>query len=329
MSRRFTLGACAAFVVVAVALSCKSNPTADEPSGEAATLDVTSVTTGADAMSSFITVCKKSGGQAPAPVSEPVSGVTALLKRALEMRNDPVVRMGFTKGRLTSTKPADELGACGGRMTYPSYSHSNGTTTGVFQFDNYCTQDSDTGERTTLNGRVSFTNVGTPTSSGPVTNRVEASSSDGVTQVTRSSSGAQLSSQKLTFTDYVYTAGVPGGSPTSSKPDQLTAKSMSLTDQTTGKSYRQTDYAMTYFNTASGGEQMTVSGRGYRSNGDYFDVSTTSPITTNSSGDYTGGQLTFKGDGNSTAVLTVVPGGTLQGTMTVNGQPVTAVPTCK
>jgi hypothetical protein len=329
MSRRLTLGACAAFAVVAVALSCKSNPTADEPSGKATTLDAASVSSGASQMSSFITVCRKSGSQAPAPVSEPVTGVTALLKRVMEMRNDPVVRMGFSQGRLTSTKPADQLGDCGGRITYPSYSHSSGTTTGVYQFDNYCTRDSDTGERTTLNGRISFTNVGTPTPNGPVTNKIEASSSEGVSQITRSASGAQVSSQKLAFTDYVYTAGVPGGTPTSSKPDQLTAKSLTLTDQATGKSYRQTDYKMTYFNTSSGGEQITVSGKGYRSNGDYFEVTTTSPITTNSSGDYTGGQLTFKGDGNSAAVLTVVPGSTLQGTMTVNGQPLTSVPVCK
>jgi hypothetical protein len=331
MSRRFTVGACAAVSIAAVALlvSCKSNPTADAPSGQATTLDVTSVSTGITEMSSVIAVCRKTGSPAPTPVGARDDGTTSLLARALAMRTDPVVRIGLTRGRLTSTKPADQLGDCGGRITYPTYSHSSGTTTGTYQFDNYCTKDSDTGERTTLNGRISFTNVGTPSSSGPITNRVEASSSDGVTQVTRSSAGVQTSSQKTSFTDFVYAVGVPGGSPTSSKPDQLTIKDFSLVDQTNSKSYRQTNYSMTYFNTSSGGEQISISGRGYRSNGDYFDVSTTTPIVTNSSGSYTGGQLSFKGANNSTAVLTVVPGSTLQGTMTVNGQPVTSVPVCK
>ena len=74
---------------------------------------------------------------------------------------------------------------------------------------------------------------------------------------------------------------------------------------------------------------MTVSGRGYRSNGEYFNFSTTSPITSDSDGDYTGGKITFTGANNSTAVLSIVPGSMPQGTLTVNGEPVTNVPVCR
>ena len=67
---------------------------------------------------------------------------------------------------------------------------------------------------------------------------------------------------------------------------------------------------------------------GYRSNGEYFDVATTAPLATNSNGDITGGQLRSRGP-TTQAVLTLVPGSVLRGTMTVNGTPVTSVPTCR
>ncbi|MBM3500563.1 MAG: hypothetical protein FJX74_18055, partial [Armatimonadetes bacterium] len=81
MSRRLTLGACAVAAVAAVALlvSCKSNPTADEPSGKAATIDATSVSTGITEMSSVIAVCRKSGSAAPTPVSQREDGPTSLI----------------------------------------------------------------------------------------------------------------------------------------------------------------------------------------------------------------------------------------------------------
>lgn len=328
-SKRIVYPALAVAAAIALVQGC-SKKSSTAPAGPATTLDVASVSTGISEMSSVITVCRKSGSPSPERASDSDLAATGWLDRALQMRHDAALARAIAEPQLLgSTKPADKLGGCGGRITYPSYNHSNGTTTGTYAFESYCTLDSSTGEKTTLNGSISFTDSGTPSASGPITNKVQASSSAGVTMVTRSSTGAQLSSQKLTFEDYVYTPGVPGGTPTSSKPDTYTAASLTMSDAVTGKSYRQTDYRMSTFTTSSGGEQMTVSGRGYRSSGEYYDFSTTSPVTTNSSGSYTGGQITFKGANNSTAVLTVVPGSTLQGTMTVNGTAVTSVPVCK
>lgn len=74
---------------------------------------------------------------------------------------------------------------------------------------------------------------------------------------------------------------------------------------------------------------MSLSGRGYRSDGNYFDVSTTVPVTSDSSGKTTAGELTMSGANGAKAVMTMVPGSTLQATMTVNGTAVTSVPACK
>ncbi len=325
---RFVAAACAATALLVAVQACGSK-SSSAPSGPATEITIASVTTGIGEFSSVMPICRPAGSQAPSASSELPPDASVWLEKAFDLHRNAAIQGGFTKRNLTSTKPADQLGDCGGRITYPVYNHSNGTTTGTYAFQNYCSIDDDTGERTTLNGEITFTNVGTPSSSGPITSKIEASSPSGVTEVTKSASGAQISSRKIAFEDYVYTPGVPGGEPTSSKPDKLTAKSFSITDQVTSKTYRQTDYQMTYFTTASGGEQMTVSGRGYRSNGEYFNVSTTTPVTSDSNGNFTGGKITFTGGNNTTAVLTVVPGSTLQGTMTVNGQPVTNVPVCK
>lgn len=325
---RFVAAACALSLLV-TAQACGNKDSSSAPAGPATEITIASVTTGIGEFSSVMPVCRKSGSAAPEASSALPADASVWLEKAFDLHRSAAIQGGFNRGNLTSTKPADKLGDCGGRITYPVYNHSNGTTTGTYAFQSYCTIDDETGERTTLNGEMSFTNSGTPSANGPITNKIEASSPSGVTEVTKSASGASVSSRKITFENYTYTPGVPGGDPTSSKPDKLVAKSFSITDQVTNKTYRQTDYQMTYFVTSSGGEQMSMSGRGYRSNGEYFDVTTTTPVTSNSNGDFTGGAITFKGGNNSTAVLTVVPGGTLQGTMTVNGQPVTNVPVCK
>ena len=51
-------------------------------------------------------------------------------------------------------------------------------------------------------------------------------------------------------------------------------------------------------------------------------------MRTNAAGDYVGGAFTFTGAVGSTAVATLVPGSTLQATMTVGGVPLTNAPQC-
>ena len=72
-----------------------------------------------------------------------------------------------------------------------------------------------------------------------------------------------------------------------------------------------------------------MSGRGHRSNGESFEIATPTRIETDSTGAYTAGALTFSGANGSQAVVTLVPGVTMQATLTVNGTPYTeGLPAC-
>lgn len=310
--------------------SC-SDPTSNSSSGPETTLDLESVSTGIAEMSTIVAVCRTGSGSSQAPEAEISIDEVAptLLARLLEMRKGAALLAASRTMSLPGVQPPDKLGECGGRATFVSYDHANGTTSGTYEYQDYCTQDDEAGTRTVLDGRITFKDTGTPGPSGPITSKVEAGSPYGVTETTRTISGQLLGSRLVKFEDYEQTVGVPGGDPTSGSPDRMKAKEFSFTNQASGKTYRQTDYTLTSFVTPSGGEQMTLSGRGYRSNGEYFNVSTTSPLTASSSGDFTGGQITFSGAENSVAVLSVVPGSVPQGTLTVNGQPVTNVPVCR
>ena len=202
-------------------------------------------------------------------------------------------------------------------------------TTATLAYQSYCTTDTSTGERTTMNGSIPFVNTATPTSSGPISTRLEAGSPGGVSLIARNSGGTVLTSQAFSFNNFVEAIGVPGGVSTASNPDRLTLGDLTVTDNVSGKTYRETNYAVTSFTTSTGGQQYTIGGRGYRSNGDYFDISTTSPLVSDSGGRTLGGEITVNGATGSTVVMTLVPGGVLQATMKVNGTTVTSVPTCR
>lgn len=297
-----------------------------------ATIDATSVSTGMGEVAAFLSVCTKASQQArPARAAPKLAGSTTIAGRLVVAgRVAKTLYKSASAGPLqaSTTPPADKLGDCGGRMSHPVYSHVNGVTTATNQFDNYCQTDSDTGGKQIINGSVSYVKTGTPTANGPVTTQMVSNSPAGISFVTKNSSGATVTSQTFSFTNYVYTPGVPGGDATAAHPDRVQIDEFTIGDGLTGKSYRQTGYVMTTYETPDGGSQTSVSGRGYRSNGAYFDMSSTTPMTTNKSGDFTAGVFTFTGAGGSTAVATLVPGSTLQATMTVGGAPLTNVPAC-
>ena len=263
----------------------------------------------------------------------PDTSAAAFVRKARELRQIARVTAAAAQPRkralaYTSTKPADTLGECGGRQTYPSYSHVNGVTTATLRWENYCSQDTDSGEQSILNGSWSFVETATPGDSGPIRTRYEAGSPGGIAMINKDSSGKTIGSQVITVIGYVSTPGVPGGDATETKPDRLQAAEWQIRNDLTGRTYRQTGYSMTSFTTASGGEQVTISGRGYRSTG-YFDLSTANPLTTDADGNYVAGTLVSTGVNGEAVVITVRPGEELQGTMTVGGKAVTTAPACK
>lgn len=322
--------ALAAGAAVATALFATCGGGGTDTSGEEATIDVASVETAIDELATFIPVCNPGSSlRAPTP-PKPAPEVTAVIIRLLKLGQAAGLRVGGNPGSfLDPDEPADELGDCGGRITFPAYSHSSGTTTATLEFDNFCTLNEDTGERNITDGTVSLVDHGTPGTFGPVTTSLEADSPSGLAIDARTTGNVLLSSQKVSFTDFLLDVGVPGGLASAANPDVITFDELTLTNLLTGKSYLQTDWNMSQHYTGTGNQVTSLTGRGHRSNGDFYEIRTVTPQTTTPSGDVLGGQFTFTGAAGSQAIMTLVPGPTLQATMTVNGTPITNVPACQ
>jgi hypothetical protein len=91
--------------------------------------------------------------------------------------------------RLHLDAARDQLGDCGGRITYPSYQHVNGVTTATMRMDSYCSKDSDTGGTQVVDGSWSFVETAQPGATRPIRVRYEASSPAGLTVVDKDASG--------------------------------------------------------------------------------------------------------------------------------------------
>jgi hypothetical protein len=320
-------GGAIALAAAIVAASCGGGDGAAPAAATAATIDSAGISGALGDISAFMPICNPAAASArPGPLAVRSFNPVARIQLARERR---IIDPGRQRAlALTSAKPADVLGSCGGRFGYTDYSHVSGVTSGTLVFTDYCTSDTASGEQTTVNGSISFVDTATPTASGPIDTKIEASSPAGVTAVVRDAGGAVVSSQTVALTGFVYTFGNPGGEPTSASPDRMEAAELKITNNATGKTYRQTGWTITDFTTPSGGEQMSMTGRGYRSSGAYYDISTTTPVVFDGAGNTVSGTLAFSGDAGSNAVVTLVPGAILQATMTVNGEPVPSLPAC-
>jgi hypothetical protein len=303
-----------------------------DESGEEAEIDLEAVETGVEQIAGIITVCHNGAGLREARTPDPAARQTAaLIARLVRLHRDAGLRVGGPPQSLGPNKPADSFGECGGRITYPTYSHSNGVTTATLEFDNYCESSDDAGgNRIIADGVISFVNTGIPSQSGPYTDHIEADSPNGVIFDTRTPGGGTLlTSQRISFEEYLFEAGVPGDVPTQANPNRISWTDAAVSDLLGGKTYRLTDVSITEYFTLNGSEFIGINGTGHRSNGDSYDIRTTSPITNNANGDVVGGVLTFSGASGSQAVMTFLPGTSFRATMTVNGQPLTNVPACQ
>lgn len=309
---------------VVLASSCGGGGS-DAPDETAATIDTAGVTSAINDFGGIVGICRQATG---ALRIERKLAVAQALRSAM----GPAARSAppFTKTRLalSSTPPADQLGDCGGRLGYRDYSHVDGVTTAKLAFENYCGLDSSSGERQMVNGAIAFVNTATPTASGPITTQLVADTSTPLTVLVQTSTGAPVSSETLSFTGFKTVVGVPGGTPTAANPNVMSLADMTVKNNTTGKTYRESNYLLRQYETPAGNTEMSFSGRGYRSNGSYFEIASTQPVVLDADGDTVSGVFTFTGASGSTAVATLVPGSTMQATLTVNGAPVTSVPVC-
>lgn len=305
----------------------------DEPqTATLATIDTASVTSAINDFGGLVAICQD--GVTGSMTTARAPGLPATLMRGSAVLHGRDVLSQQGRARimaLTSTPPADQLGSCGGRWGYRNYSHVNGVTTATLAFENYCELDTDTGEKQTVSGGIGFVNTATPSENGPITTRLDASTTPAspLVIVTKNAAGATVNAETTSFTNFKMVVGVPGGTPTAAKPNVMSIDEIAVKNDTTGKSYRETGFSITQYQNPAGNAEWVVTGRGYRSAGTYFDITTTQPMVDNPNGGFQSGKLTFTGANNSTAVATVVPGSTPQMKMTVNGAPLTSVPACK
>lgn len=290
-------------------------------------------TAAADA-ASFVALCNPGSTPAGNATSDPVAraGTSALVSRALGLAQMQRERR-LMQGRMQAMAAGDPLvenGDCGGKYEMTEDSSGGDTSTGSLVFTNYCELNTDTGLQEVVDGSVTLSVTRVPVGSSKVTSRIGAESPNGLrTQVRTVGGGEVKSDEMVSFTGLAYQVGVPGGSPTSESPDRFTVQEMLRSNNRTGKTYRQENWSISSYDTPSGGSSVALSGRGYRSNGESFEIATPTRIETTSTGAYVGGTLTFSGANNSQAVVTLVPGSTMQATLTVNGTPYTeGLPAC-
>jgi hypothetical protein len=311
----------------ALAASCGGGGGDGGESAQAATIDTAGVNSAIADFGGMVAICQD--GMTGSMRSAHAPSLAAKALRVSQVLHGQALGVPTEHPQaLSGTPPADQLGSCGGRYGYRNYSHVNGVTTATLSFESYCQLDSSTGDKQTVNGGIDFVNTATPTASGPITTQLDASTSAALSIVTQNPAGATVGSETINFTAFKMAVGVPGGTPTAAKPNLISMAEISVKNNTTGKTYRETGYALSEYENAAGNTEWTMTGRGYRSGGTYFDIATTQPMVENPSGDVVGGKITFTGANGSNAVATVVPGSTLQMKLAVNGTPVSSVPAC-
>ena len=293
------------------------------------TVNASTVANVAPTFSTFFPVCTpKSLARSIAPSTRELA--LPMLKRALLMRLANMEPMQLAAlSSSSSSAPPDSLGSCGGRLTYPAYSQVNGVTTATMSYQSYCSSDSSTGQKTIENGSISYVQTQVQVGGSPATSSTTASSPGGISYVVQSASGSTLTSELIAFTNFAYSVGVPGGTPTAAKPDTFGFGELDITNQLTGVTTREVGLNLVSYPTASGGMLYTISWKLYGPSGNYVNVTTSTPITTDSSGNYLTGTLVFAGANGSSATATMVPGSTMQWTLSINGTPVTTAPACQ
>lgn len=224
---------------------------------------------------------------------------------------------------LPTIQPKNQIGDCGGSMSYPTYSHLSGTTTVTVKYDNYCTVDSITGNKKTMNGTINAVDAGTPGTSGPVTNKVTANTPS-ITVEEKTSAGALVSSTTIAMSGFEY---IPKPGTSANISDPLgTTKVTALEVKTIDGTKKETQLKLVGLNaiTDKSGTDSTlaISGTACRGTSGCSDFTTaTTPFVLGSGKNLKSGQITFTGANKSTNTLTAVPGSIGQKfSVSVNGK---------
>jgi hypothetical protein len=268
-----------------------------------------------DLNNSAVTVCTATGPAASKTVAK------QQVSKSLLKELTTITRLTKKNSRLRKApgeQPDDMPGACGGKITYKNWSHSSGTTTATLVFADYC-QTGDAGATEIISGEIPFVSAGTPSDSGPVMNKLTASSQK-ITIIEKSSSGTVQQNINLAFDGFEYTPGTTSA---------IRISQVVFRDEMTGQQLSLNNFNFEASGTAGGGTSETFSGRLCGGDLGCVDVDTNgTPLITNSLGVLQSGKINITGLNNSKAVLTAVPGvtpGSPSFTVELNGSPMTGV----
>lgn len=282
-----------------------------------ATIDEQSVKDTLASVNEVIPSCSATG-VAKIAASQVQPGLGALKAVKLIALSTGSKTVGKTVSLISTTAPSTKTGDCGGTLSYPTYSHSSGTTTVSVKWDNYCTTDS-SGNKTTYNGTLNAVDVGTPSASGPVTTKVTADIPS-LKVEKKNSAGTVLSSETIALNGLEYVPAT--GASTSNLSGSTKLTSLEVIDGKTGKQYKLED--ATLATSAVGTDnQITISAKMYRGTSGYSTITTPIPILIDSNENLKAGAITFTGANGSTATLTASPGTGQNFTVSVNGTTLT------
>lgn len=263
--------------------------------------------------------CSATGVTKTALDTTPVLSVVKIAQKMLP----PTVakKSGKSVALLSTTAPPTKNGDCGGTLSYPTYSHAGGDTTMSVKWDNYCTTDISTGNKTTLNGTLSAFDDGTPGANGPVTAKLTASIPN-LTVVEKNAAGTIISSETITLSGFEY---VPAAGASSSDPTgTIKLSSFEAVDNKNNKQYKLENMNVTTSKVGAGAgadTQVTLSGRIYRGTSGYSDLATETPLVIDSNENLKAGAISFSA-GTHKATLTAVPGTGQTFTADVDGNPI-------
>jgi hypothetical protein len=249
--------------------------------------------------------------------SKSVLSVIKIAKSALQ----PAVskRIGKSVPLISTTAPSGKTGDCGGTLTYPTYSHSSGTTTMSVKWDNYCTTDS-VGNKTTYNGTLSVVDAGTPGASGPVTTKLSASVPI-LTIVVKNSAGTEISNESVALNGFEYVPATGASAVLSNLPGSTKFTSLEVKDVIKNKEYKLENVTVTTSKVGTD-TQLSMTGRIYRGTSGYSDLATETPLLIDSTQNVKSGTISFTGAGGHKATLTAVPGTGQIFTVDVDGTPI-------
>lgn len=219
-----------------------------------------------------------------------------------------------------------DVGDCGGTVRARS-SHSDGVTTIGFTFNNVCIGVPGV-ETFTLDGDLTWKEVGTPSDVGPVIDKVTLDSN--LLSLTETVNGTSETTE-VAFSNIEYIFGTPGvipGDPTEAAPDLLNVGTLLIKNGDSGAVVKLEDLAASIAGNDLGDTIIEITGgRYFMPTAGYVEIATVEgdPLVINELGALTGGSLVLTGtDGE----VTVTPQANGMIDIAVNGNPLGTTVNC-